>query len=76
MPRGNGSGTGRPGNGIGRGLGRAGRKGQGRMGGTLAGGPGGSCVCPNCDHQVPHAASQPCNAIACPKCGAKMTRAT
>jgi len=63
MPRGNG--TGPP---------QGGGRGRGRMGGPFAAGPGGSCVCPSCGHKVPHAAGQPCNQKACPKCGTTMTR--
>jgi len=63
MPRGDG--TGPP---------RGGGRGRGRMGGPLAAGPGGGCVCPRCGHRVAHAVGQPCNQKACPKCGTTMTR--
>ncbi|MBC8489053.1 MAG: hypothetical protein H8D45_23780 [Bacteroidetes bacterium] len=74
MPRGdrtgpNGAG---PGSGAGRGMGRAG--GRGRMGGPLAAGPSGNCVCPACGHKESHVQGQPCNQKKCPKCGAFMTR--
>jgi predicted Fe-Mo cluster-binding NifX family protein len=68
MPRGFGMGSGRGG---GRGRGRGG---CGRMGATSAAGLGGFCVCPNCGEKVPHTQGQPCNQMACPKCGTKMTR--
>jgi predicted Fe-Mo cluster-binding NifX family protein len=68
MPRGFGMGFGR-----GRGSGASG--GRGRMGGPLAGGPGGYCVCPNCGEKVSHSVGQPCNQLKCPKCGASMARA-
>ncbi|MBN1385410.1 DUF134 domain-containing protein [Candidatus Woesearchaeota archaeon] len=57
----------------GRGIGRGGR-GIGRMGGQLAAGPGGKCVCPKCSYEMPHARGQPCNQITCPKCKSPMTR--
>lgn len=61
-----------PGTGRGLGLGRG--QGKGRMGGPLAAGPGGTCICPNCGGTFAHAAGQPCNQRSCPKCGTKMTR--
>jgi predicted Fe-Mo cluster-binding NifX family protein len=71
MPKGFGMGSGR---GRGGGGGRTGSRG-GRMGGPLAAGPGGSCVCPNCGEKTPHTAGQPCNRLKCPNCGTPMTRA-
>jgi predicted Fe-Mo cluster-binding NifX family protein len=68
MARGSGMG---PGGGRRRGAG----SGRGRMGGPLAAGPGGSCVCPQCGEKLPHSVGQPCSQMACPKCGATMTRA-
>ena len=63
-PRGQRLGTGR------RGL----RPGRGIMGGRGAG-PGGYCVCPNCQSRVPHnQPGNPCYAIRCPECGAAMVR--
>lgn len=56
--------------GLGRGLGR----GRGRMGGPLAAGPGGSCVCPSCGETARHGVGQPCYQMVCPKCGTKMAR--
>jgi predicted Fe-Mo cluster-binding NifX family protein len=61
------------GQGGGRGQGRGGQ-GRGRMGGSLAGGPGGDCVCSRCGEKVKHTQGQPCNQMACPKCGAPMAR--
>ncbi|MFB3779444.1 MAG: NifB/NifX family molybdenum-iron cluster-binding protein [Bryobacteraceae bacterium] len=67
---------GRFGMGFGRGRGAGGGRGRGgRMGGPMAGGPGGECVCPSCGEKAPHTAGQPCNQMKCPKCGASMTRA-
>lgn len=57
-----------------RGAGRGGGRGPGRMGGPKAAGPGGNCVCPNCGHQEPHVAGQPCYQEKCPKCGTQMIR--
>lgn len=68
MPRGFGMGFG-----AGRGRGSGG--GRGRMGGPLAAGPGGECVCPKCGEKAPHSAGNPCVQMACPKCGTPMTRA-
>ena len=55
--------------GFGRGQG-----GRGRMGGPLAAGPGGTCVCPSCKHEVPHQVGVPCYQVKCPKCGNPMMR--
>jgi hypothetical protein len=74
MPRGDGTGPNGagPGSGAGRGMGRAG--GRGRMGGPLAAGPSGNCVCPGCGYKELHNQGQPCNQKKCPKCGALLTR--
>ena len=47
---------------------------RGRMGGTKAAGPGGNCVCPNCNKRAPHQLGVPCTSQKCPKCGTKMIR--
>ena len=58
-----------------RGGGRRGQRGgRGQMGGSKAAGPGGQCICPNCNTTVPHQVGVPCYNKTCPKCGAKMTR--
>ena len=49
-------------------------KGRG-WGGGRGVGPGGECVCRNCDTRVLHKRGAPCFEIKCPKCGANMTRA-
>jgi hypothetical protein len=54
--------------------GQGGGSGPGRRGGPKAGGPGGTCVCPNCGHKVKHTADRPCYEMSCPKCGSQMTR--
>jgi len=46
----------------------------GRMGGPLAAGPGGACVCPECGERVSHDRATPCYRMTCPECGARMTR--
>lgn len=51
-----------------------GRGGRGRMGGPLAAGPGGTCICPKCKHEVPHQVGIPCYQMKCPKCGTLMAR--
>ena len=48
--------------------------GRGRLGGPLAAGPAGYCVCNNCGHRVKHGRGRPCYNRKCPKCGSKMTR--
>ena len=70
MVRGRGLGLGR---GMGRGFGRA-AGGRGRMGGPLAAGPGGSCICPKCGYKVQHQVGIPCYQKKCPKCRSPMTR--
>jgi len=59
--------------GGGQGQGRVGQ-GRGRMGGPLAGGAVGTCLCPNCGHREPHERGAPCVQKRCPKCGTAMTR--
>lgn len=49
-------------------------RGRGRMGGPLAAGPEGNCVCPNCGHKEKHERGIPCNKKKCPECGNLMTR--
>jgi hypothetical protein len=73
MPGGDGAGPFGGGPGAGGGMGRGG--GRGRMGGNRPGaGPGGNCLCPNCNLSIPHTAGTPCYNMSCPKCGAKMVR--
>ena len=74
-----GKGRGGMGQGGGRGLGGGrgkgkGGQGGGRMGGPLAAGPSGFCICPQCGQKEPHERAVPCLARKCPKCGATMTR--
>ena len=61
----------RRGLGFGRGRGLGGR---GRMGGPLAAGPGGFCVCPKCGYREPQIRGQPCMNKKCPKCKTLMKR--
>lgn len=65
-------GRGRGGSQGGRGGGQGGR---GRKGGPKAAGPEGTCVCPQCSHQVRHVAGKPCMEMTRPKCGTRMVRA-
>jgi predicted RNA-binding Zn-ribbon protein involved in translation (DUF1610 family) len=37
-------------------------------------GPGGNCVCPKCNKEIPHQKGTPCMELKCPECGAKMLR--
>jgi predicted Fe-Mo cluster-binding NifX family protein len=67
---GGGQGQGRGGKGLGGGQG----KGRGRMGGPLAGGAVGTCLCPKCGHRMAHERGVPCVQRQCPKCGTVMTR--
>jgi len=46
---------------------------KGRMGGAGLG-PGGKCVCTECDYEEKHVAGEPCYKKKCPKCGARMIR--
>jgi len=46
----------------------------GRMGGPLAAGPDGYCVCPSCGHREAHETAEPCTELTCPECGAIMAR--
>lgn len=61
------------GGGMGRGQG-AGDQRSGRMGGPLAAGPTGYCVCPQCGQKEPHERGVPCVERRCPNCGIAMTR--
>ena len=45
-----------------------------RMRRGFAAGPVGSCICPECHHEIPHRRGEPCNSFKCPKCGNNMTR--
>ena len=77
--------TGKRGMQTGRGRGNAGqnavnrndierRSGRGRMGGPLAAGPSGFCVCPKCGHKEQHQRGVPCVERQCSQCGAAMMR--
>lgn len=35
---------------------------------------GESCICPKCDHEIPHQSGMPCNNILCPDCNIRMMR--
>jgi len=59
--------------GGGQGQGHVGQ-GRGRMGGPLAGGAVGTCLCPKCGRREPHERGAPCAQKRCPKCGIAMTR--
>jgi len=69
----NGTNRGGRGQGGGQGQGRGGG-GRGRMGGPLAGGAGGTCLCPQCGHRQPHGRGVPCTQVKCPQCGTTMIR--
>jgi predicted Fe-Mo cluster-binding NifX family protein len=69
----NGRKSGGMGQGGGQGQGRGGQ-GRGRMGGPLAGGALGTCLCPKCGHRETHERGVPCVQKQCPKCGTAMTR--
>ena len=71
MPRGDGTGPSGQGPGTGRGMGQGGGRGRG---GGFAAGPGGYCVCPNCNEKFPHQLGTPCYEQRCPKCGTAMIR--
>lgn len=48
--------------------------GRGRMGGPLAGGPGGYCICPECKRTFEHVTGHPCVQQKCPDCGVALQR--
>lgn len=73
MPRGDGTGPmGGGGPGTGRGFGR-GTGGGGRNSGG-AYGPGGYCMCVNCNTRFPHEPGVSCTELRCPKCGRALVR--
>lgn len=64
------------GQGTGKGMGSGkGQGGKGRMGGAMAGGPSGMCLCPKCNEQIAHQRGVPCSEQTCPKCGGPLVRA-
>ncbi len=68
---------GKKGTGSGQGGGRgqgAGGQGMGRMGGRMAAGPCGFCVCAQCGRKEPHKRGVPCQELRCSECGAVMVR--
>lgn len=51
------------------------RKGRGQCrsrGGT--GGPGGTCICPECGYELSHVSGIPCIELNCENCGTPMVR--
>ena len=72
---GGGRGRGQGGAGRGQGQGQSGA-GRGRMGGAVAGGPVGNCICPKCKTETAHQRGVPCSAQTCPKCGTALIRTT
>ncbi len=42
--------------------------------GVGSGGPKGTCICPECGHEVPHKSGLSCVEVNCEKCGASMVR--
>lgn len=66
--------TNRGGRGMGGGQGQGRGGGRGRMGGPLAGGAGGTCLCPKCGNRQPHGRGVPCTQVKCPQCGTTMMR--
>ncbi len=58
----------------GQGRGQGGQGQGGRLSGPLAGGAGGTCLCPKCGNREPHERGVPCLQKQCSKCGTAMTR--
>ena len=68
MPGGDGTGP--------AGTGSCSGQGRGCRHGVFGRGPAGQCVCPSCNTKVSHQRGTPCAQQTCPKCGAKMLRAS
>lgn len=49
-------------------------QGMGRQPGGTGQGPGGKCLCPQCNVTVPHQTGVPCYETECPECGQTMVR--
>ncbi len=63
------------GRGLGGGMGRQGAgQGRGRIGGPVAAGAVGNCVCPKCGQRLAHERGVPCVRRQCPQCGTAMVR--
>lgn len=56
------------------GTGMRGGQGRGRTGRPVAGGVGGTCLCPKCGYREPYERGVPCIQKPCPKCGTALTR--
>ncbi|MEF8848932.1 MAG: hypothetical protein V5A68_07345 [Candidatus Thermoplasmatota archaeon] len=55
----------------GGGFGRSGRRG---LGGGYVLGPGGECICTNCNYRENHQKGDPCHKKECPQCETPLTR--
>lgn len=48
--------------------------GRNNAGRSVASGPGGNCICPQCGYTESHMTGLPCAQKKCPSCGIAMTR--
>ena len=72
MPGGDGNGPAGQGQGIGKS--NEGKERCRVRSAKASGGPGGTCICPQCGLEAPHKPGVPCNEMECGSCGSSMRR--